>query len=150
MTLSSDRRRAELDVIAAARRYVGCYHAGVVTPSHLARLSDALGWLDELPLEKATTARSVPAVTSENAAAFMSGKRAASMNARILRQLQWTWYTVEELCRGLGGKHQTVSARVHELWRAGWLETCGTRETSSGQQAHLYRLTQQAKDAIRG
>lgn len=46
--------------------------------------------------------------------------------------------TCEEVCLGLGLKHQTGSARVNELRNAKRILAAGVRETSSGCRAHVW------------
>ena len=47
--------------------------------------------------------------------------------------------TVEEICDFLEGRHQTISARLVELERAGLIFDSGrTRPTSSGRQAVIW------------
>jgi hypothetical protein len=170
MTASSDRRRAELAVISAAVEFVTARNSvdlrgidyddeeeGFRFHTAWDDLGAAVDDLHALPLLAVDMARSGPALTSEMAAAFMTGKRAASMNARIVRRLHGTTWsgdpfvqTVEDLCNVLGGKHQTVSARVHELWRAGWLVTSGQKETTSGCKADRYRLSDEARRMLDG
>lgn len=154
MTASSDRRRSELAVIEAAVRlgafWDGVQLSGVMAYPEYVALRDAVKTLNALPLEPATRARAGgPLLTSQNAAAFVDGARAASMVGRILRTLDARGgLTTEEVCMILNGKHQTVSARIHELWRNGWLRIIGERNTSSRQGASVWAISKEARLAL--
>ncbi len=153
MTASSDRRRAELALIAAASKAAHALSVYCGLSSIDGREGTALvkAWreLEALPLEPATKARvGGPLLTSANAAAFVDGARAASITGKILQALDERPMTTEQLCAHLNGKHQTISARVHELWRNGWIWGAGERRTTSGQIASVWRVTQEAKDAL--
>lgn len=48
--------------------------------------------------------------------------------------------TCDELERILELKHQTLSARVRELWQEGFLKKDGIRPTRSGRMATIYKI----------
>lgn len=48
--------------------------------------------------------------------------------------------TCDELERYMGLKHQTLSARVRELWMDGFLKKDGVDMTRSGRMATVYRV----------
>lgn len=89
-------------------------------------------------------------LTSDQAAAFIRGKKAQTMASRIVAQLRWAvdGATVEELCRFLNGKHQSISARVNELRNDGWIHPVRHRETSGGRAAEVYKLTPRADQLL--
>lgn len=153
MTASSERRKAELAVIEEARYNANQMKTfspgGVGLLSRERELIAAVEALDALPLEPATKARvGGPLLTSANAAAFVDGARASSAAGKILQALDERPRTTEELCAHLNGKHQTISARVHELWRNGWIWGAGERATTSGQTASVWRITSEAREAL--
>lgn len=150
MTASSDRRRAELAVIDKARQLVSDQWKTYSGYGLETELIYAVRNLDALPLDEPTKARAGgPLLTSQNAAAFVSGPRAMSMAGRILREIDRRGgMTTEEVCIALDGKHQTVSARIHELWRNGWLRIAGERKTSSRQEASVWQISQEARGAL--
>jgi hypothetical protein len=151
MTASSDRRRAELAVIEEARKVVAYWtQLDAEWLMEYADLTRAVRALDGFALEPATRARAGgPLLTSQNAAAFVDGARAQSIIGRILRELdERGGMTTEELCIALNGRHQTISARIHELWRNGWLRIAGERKTSSRQEASVWQISPEARLAL--
>jgi len=161
MTARSVRRDAELEVIEAGRALMTSVRAAFdYTPDDdryegpaidTTALSDALKALDALPLPDASAARSSKGapLTSQNAAAYVRGPRAASLSGRIVRRL-WAHdigMTVEELCESLDRKHQSVSARVHDLKEMGWITGSDdyTRTTRSGSEAVMWRISRRAR-----
>lgn len=50
--------------------------------------------------------------------------------------------TCDQLERELAMKHQTLSARVRELWQDGFIRRSGTRLTRSGRAASIYHVRQ--------
>lgn len=89
-------------------------------------------------------------LTSDQAAAFIRGRKAQQMAARIVSQLRWcvNGMTVEEVCFHLQAKHQSASARMNELRNDGWVVTRGTRLTSSGREAECYYLSARAEQLL--
>ena len=82
---------------------------------------------------------SVPVDTSEEAAASMVWP-AAAMRERIAARLEREGQTCDELEVLFGWKHQTVSARLWELERAGQIiKSAERRPTRSGRTARVYR-----------
>lgn len=63
-----------------------------------------------------------------------------------LRAFGWDGATCEELERSLSMKHQTLSARVRELWTEGWVNRVGERRTRSGRWATVYRARKRRKN----
>ena len=54
--------------------------------------------------------------------------------------------TTEQVEHRVGGKHQTVSARVHDLDYLGWLEKTGsTGVNTSGRRANKYRVSEEGR-----
>lgn len=55
--------------------------------------------------------------------------------------------TCDKLEQETGLKHQTLSARVRELWQEGWINRLAeTRVTRSGRLAHVYKARKWRKD----
>jgi hypothetical protein len=59
---------------------------------------------------------------------------------RMLRDCGPQGLTVEDLTRLTRVGHQSVSARVHDLWNRGELDCVGERATSTGRTAHAFVL----------
>lgn len=62
-----------------------------------------------------------------------------------LRVAGWDGMTCDEMERMLDLKHQTLSARVRELWQEGFLKKAGERRTRSGRWATVYRARKRRK-----
>lgn len=56
-----------------------------------------------------------------------------------IKERGWEGATCDELEESLDLKHQTLSARVRELWKEGFLRKHGERRTRSGRWATVYR-----------
>lgn len=145
------RRDAELHVLEMAARFTKWASRNPSTmPSEVTDLMDAVVALEQIPLELPSTApvKNRAPLTAQQAAAWMRGDRAVGMAGRIVRHMRRNYpagYTVDYLEEVLGGRHQTVSARVHELRKAGWIRTSGvTAKTRSGRDAEVYYLTADA------
>lgn len=156
MTQRSERRRAELAVIEAAR-VVDVNHDeyGQADLSELAALGRAIKTLDDLDLAEPTQTRTskMAGVNSNLAAAYMHGAKVSTQAGWILRRLSnclaGFGYTTDELVLSSQRPHQSISARVNELRDAGWIVDSGTnRKTRSGQQAAVWTLTPEARDAL--
>ena len=75
-------------------------------------------------------------------AAYDIAPRAGSLRYRVLEQFAIRPMTTYEMERVLGGKHQTISARVYELHKGHYIEPTGEeRTTDSGSAAGIYRIT---------
>jgi len=144
------RRQAEQIVVEAAR---------AVCRGHMtvANLWATIYNLDQVLETPAAPKSNSIDVTSQNAAAFMSGKRQRTVWAAILRELRHNWQTTDALCVYLNRPHQTVSARVNELRNSGWIEAAYydlgvplTRPTRSRQEASVWKLTPRARSIIAG
>jgi len=161
MTARSVHRNAELEVIRAARDLMNTNpNAEELDPSDgtaiiqrlaLRELIRRFAALDALPLpdpDAARSSRGAP-LTSQNAAAYVRGPRAASLSGRIVRRLYNSGFgmTVEELCDSLDRKHQSTSARVHDLKETGWITGSDddTRITRSGSPAIIWQLSDAAR-----
>lgn len=64
--------------------------------------------------------------------------------ARLIRSAGPQGLTVEDLKDLTKLEHQTVSARVHDLWRAGEIEQASARHTRSGRPAWAWRAVDAA------
>lgn len=152
MTQRSERRQAELEVLAEARAFVNRF--GYMSQHHDLRV--AVLKLDALGLAEPTQTRTsgMAGVNSHLAAAYMHGAKAKTQTGWLLRRLHahltGHGYTTDELVVASGKPHQSISARVNELRDASWIVESGkTRKTRSGQQAAVWTLTEAARAELR-
>jgi predicted transcriptional regulator len=66
-------------------------------------------------------------------------RSATAMRWKILAFLRATPATCDEVEERMALRHQTASARVHELARAGLIEPDGERRTRSGRRATVWK-----------
>jgi DNA-binding transcriptional regulator GbsR (MarR family) len=79
---------------------------------------------------------------TSNAAAESMTENAATMRARAYRLISSRAMTCDEIERLTGWAHQSASARLWELARAGLIQDTGMRaKTRSGRTARLYAKT---------
>lgn len=86
--------------------------------------------------------------TSRQAAESMEGS-VRSIRLRVLRLIVEAPFgmTCDEVERRLGGRHQTISARIRELVQQGAVRDTGLRRmTSSGRSARIYDTTSFARE----
>jgi transcription initiation factor IIE alpha subunit len=97
---------------------------------------------DTLPLftQRAPAARG--SITSAQAADSLGSKTLNAMQRRVLELLQATpeGLTDEEMQRRLGMNPSTQRPRRIELARRGLIATGGTRKTTSGRKADVWRV----------
>lgn len=154
MTINSKRREAERRLIEAVRNWRSCQATGLFQLPFSKLVIEAYDDYAAMELELPDSApvNAVAPLTAQQAATWMAGGRAKSAAGRIVR-FMWQYrsegWTVDELELGLNGVHQTISPRVNELRKAGWLYTEGTRTTRSGRDAEIYFLTDRAKEMLR-
>lgn len=90
-----------------------------------------------------------PDRNSRSAAHSLEGGEAATQRAAVLAHIKAngpiaTWQ-VEE---AMGGLHQTISARVYDLQRAGLIKRVGYNRTPSGRRAYLLAVAEDPRPAI--
>ena len=145
----SERRRAEQRVIEAVHDCWNAWYEGGEIP-----LGPLLDRYEALLGLKLPQPRSVPYVvdqlTSQQAAESMRSMVGA-LNGDIMREfltVDGTGLTADGVQARLRGTHQTISARVSELSRMGWLVDTGQRRpTRTGRLAIVYRATAAARTA---
>lgn len=135
MTLRSDRRVLELQIIEEARVLAQQYNTPCL------QLRALIGRLDHLELEAAAKALH-PAkgpLTSQQAAESISN--VGKLAYKVLINIATTkgGLTCDEVESLMNGKHQTISARVNELRDKGWIKDSGVRRpTRSGRKAIVW------------
>lgn len=169
MTARSERERAEQAVIAAA---VALWTKGPhwmeeeyplpgelwgsMLSGHMMDLGDAVFRLHALglrPIGDVTTNADAPQ-TSHAAAAWMK-RYAGSVGVRVFREIVLAHHggyglTTEQVELRLKGKHQSISPRVTDLVRKGYIQDSGDRrETTSGHEAIVWAPTQLGATAAR-
>lgn len=148
MTLRSDRRILELQIIDAARLLARRNDAD----EHIQRLQALIGKLDHLELEAASKALH-PAkgpITSQQAAESMTN--IGPLAYKVLINIATTEHglTCDEIEKMMDGKHQTISARVNELRDKGWIKDSGQRRpTRSGRNAIVWIPSYEASNQMR-
>lgn len=92
----------------------------------------------------------VGSATSRAAAESISGAVLNNMQLRVLQAIiDSDGLTCDEVEAQLDLRHQTASARIHELRKAGYLEEKGIqRSTRSGRNATVWKATNKAKGSI--
>lgn len=148
MTARSDRRKAELAVIEAARALVKYEELAGWFP-RWQPLREAVEALDALPLNKADRVLSTNRApeTSDLAAASME-RRAGSIAHRIFMAIRLaymrgsTGLTADQVQQQTGLSHQSCSPRITQLRDEGWIEASwDRRETRSGREAVVWKPT---------
>jgi hypothetical protein len=147
MTARSDRERIEGAVIDAAVSFVNApFYAREAKLRSAVREYEAFGLAN---LSQYGTTSNNSTDTSAQAAASIgdiSGLARTCFDEIVLAG----GATCHQLTQVLGRPHQTVSARVNDLMRRGWIVDSGLRRpTASGRQAIVWRPTQQALKATR-
>ena len=147
MTTRSERERAEQEVIDAAftlhRNNYGIVEA-YWRPEDKIRLRDAVMELEALGLaqlsERGTTSNNSTDTSAQAAASIgnISGLARTCFDEIVLAG----GLTTYQLTQVLGREHQTISARVNDLMRKGWIVDSGQRrKTGSGRNAIVWKPT---------
>jgi predicted transcriptional regulator len=148
MTLRSDRRILELEILDAAR-VIARRHDADPGIRHLQQL---IGKLDHLELEAASKALH-PAkgpITSKEAAESLTNISRLAVQVFANIAARPSGMTCDELEELLDGKHQTISARVNELRDKGWIKDSGSKRlTRSRRKAIVWVPTEQAVQRLR-
>jgi transcription initiation factor IIE alpha subunit len=97
----------------------------------------------DLPLFAPRPPSARGSVTSAAAADSLDGETLNAMQRRVLEMLQATpgGLTDEEMQTRLGMNPSTQRPRRIELARRGLVVTCGTRKTTSGRNADVWKAT---------
>lgn len=145
MTKQSERERAEQEVIDASIAYADTMHWPTLL---LANSLEATRWLQAIVdyTELGLAQLSQRGATSNNST-DTSAQAAASLGdvsglARICFDeiVLAGGLTCYQLTQVLGREHQTVSARVNDLMRKGWIVDSGIRrKTGSGRNACVWK-----------
>lgn len=163
MSYRQDLRAAELEVIRSAEKVVGgtrhvevADYVGITFDADdLLVLKEHVTALQALRADlNAPTAPSSDDDTSANAARMalpMVGGLRRKIVYEVNRRMRWPipGATVDQLCRVLDRKHQSVSSAVNFLRDTGWLVDSGQRtNTSSGRAAANWVLTDFGRDKV--
>jgi hypothetical protein len=144
----SRQRNAEVAVIEQAREVV-CATGAAAQMLAIGRLAGGLRLLDSMPLPKP---HGVPTGANHPETSHMAAELLRPMVKRLSGQVLRTFLTVgqtgltaDAVQVRLRGTHQSVSPRVTELARNGWIVDTGQRrKTRSGRWAIVYRPTMKA------
>jgi predicted transcriptional regulator len=147
MTLASDRRILELEIIDAARVIAARNDAD----PGIKLLQSLIGRLDHLELEAASKAAhpSAGPITSIEAAESLTN--VGQLAHEVLKTLaaHRGGLTCDEIEQLMNGRHQTISARVNELRDKGWIKDSGVkRRTRSGRRAIVWVPTWRAAQQL--
>ena len=93
-----------------------------------------------LPLFAARAPSVAGSVTSAAAADSLGPKTLNAMQRRVYEFLAWRPSTDEEIATELSMNPSTVRPRRVELARKGLIVECGTRRTTSGRMAVVWRV----------
>lgn len=156
MSHQSDRRRAEIAVIDAAYKLREAMRHAFDTrlhdPEEVGWLCDAVDAHAALGLAPLSTRGETSNNTTDtaNAAAASLGDVAGLAMTCFNEIVVAGGLTTDQLEVVLNRPHQTVSARVYDLARKGWIVDSGLkRKTRSGRQAIVWRPTMLALEKIR-
>lgn len=154
MTARSDRERAEQAIIASAvalleaSQYLTFTEPSTDFAGALADLGKAVGDLQKIglrPIGGVTTNADAPQ-TAHDAAAWMK-RYSSSVGVQVFREIALADHsgfglTTEQVEQRLKGKHQSISPRVTDLIRKGYVVDSGRRrKTTSGNEAIVWKPT---------